>query len=304
MIFTFWEPRGAVVPYIALCMKTWPRAFAGREVVVLDHARVREYLDEPPYDMDLLRRLPLPIQKDAITVAVLRRHGGVFLDADTLAVGDVAPLVDALTRTEVVMIAMHMAVVAARPGARLLDLWYAGIEEKLAALRDGGAVSPVPWDFTGNSVLLRSMDALVATHEDKPLPLAVADHAVDWLAARGMSAGRGAATRRVAELVVRKRRALYFRTIYRPYLTMLDRDAQGFMPELLNAAAGAGETAARYRRYWFESDAGVETALRPGQALIGLHHSWTPPWYTRLSEAEVLAHPCLLSRTLRHLLER
>ena len=107
---------------------------------------------------------------------------------------------------------------------------------------------------------------------------------------------------RLANVVVRKRRALYFRTLYRRYLTMLDRNAQGFMPELLNDAARGGDTAARYRRYWFESDAAVETALRPGQALIGLHHSWTPEWYTRLSEAEVLAHPCLLSRTLGRLL--
>ena len=293
-----------MIPYIALCLKTWARAFGGREVVVLDHARVVDELGEAPYDMDVLRRLPLPIQKDAIMVAVLRRRGGLFLDADTLAVGDVAPLVDALAHTEVVMIAMHMAVVAARPGARLLDLWYAAIREKLAALRAGAAAPPVPWDFAGNSVLIPSMDAIVATHEAKPLPLAVADRAVDWLTARGTSAGRGAVMTRVAALVVRKRRALYFRTIYRPYLTMLDRDAQGFMPELLNAAAGDGEIAARYRHYWFESDAGVETALRPGQTLIGLHHSWTPGWYTRLSEAEVLAHPCLLSRTLRHLLDR
>jgi len=37
-IFTFREPPAAIVPYVALCMKTWERPFAGHRVVVLDHA--------------------------------------------------------------------------------------------------------------------------------------------------------------------------------------------------------------------------------------------------------------------------
>jgi hypothetical protein len=35
---------------------------------------------------------------------------------------------------------------------------------------------------------------------------------------------------------------------------------------------------------------------------VGLHNSWTPHWYSSLSEDEVLAHDCLLSRTLREAL--
>ena len=83
----------------------------------------------------------------------------------------------------------------------------------------------------------------------------------------------------------------------------LDRYGFGFMPELLYYAAQTCEPGLKYQQYWFKSDAAVDTALLPRQVLIGLHNSWTPVWYQRLSEAEVLAHPCLLSRTLKHLLE-
>jgi hypothetical protein len=36
--------------------------------------------------------------------------------------------------------------------------------------------------------------------------------------------------------------------------------------------------------------------------VIGLHNSWTPKWYKRLSEKEVLAQDCLLSKTIKHIL--
>jgi hypothetical protein len=97
---------------------------------------------------------------------------------------------------------------------------------------------------------------------------------------------------------------LYFKTIYRRHLTMLDRKAHGFMPELLHYRHEAPDVIEKYRRYWFQSGASLDTALLPNQTLIGLHNSWTPEWYKQLSEAEVLEHSCLLSRTLSHLLGR
>jgi len=301
-VFTFWEPRGAIIPYVRLCMKTWGIAFKGHDVVVLDYSSLSDYLGEAPYDMEAFRRLTLPIQKDAIMVAVLRKNGGVFIDADTLAVRDIAPLVDTLSHTEVVMFSMHMAVVAARPNARLLNGWYAGIREKLVTLAREKD-SPVPWDFAGNSVLTATMEAIVDTHENKPFPIAVADRAVDWLKTSSAPDRAGAALSPLMNAVVRRRRALYFRSMYRKYLTMLDRDAHGFIPEELYYRDAVLDSREKYRRYWFQSDAGLDTVLLPNQTLIGLHHAWTPEWYKQLSEAEVLAHPCLLSRTLRHLLQ-
>jgi len=302
-VFTFWEPRDAVIPYVGLCMKTWEAAFKACDVVVLDHSNTPDYLGDAPYDMGILKRLTLSIQKDAIMVAVLRKHGGVFLDADTLAVGDIAPLVNSLSQTEVVMFGMHMAVLAARPDARLLNRWYAGIQEKLATLaRENYPRAAVPWDFAGNSVLSSTMEAIIDTHEDKPFPIAFADRAVEWLKTQRAPDRSRIPFARLTNAVVWRRRMFYFKTIYRRYLTMLDPKAHGFMPELLHYGHEVPDAIEKYRRYWFQSGAGLDTALLPNQTLIGLHNSWTPEWYKQLSEAEVLAHPCLLSRTLSHLL--
>jgi hypothetical protein len=90
--------------------------------------------------IETLRRLPLPMQKDAVMVAVLHRHGGLFLDVDTLAVADVAPLLALLERRETISFHMHLACIAARPGARLLGYWLGQIRKRLAVVRrrDGG----------------------------------------------------------------------------------------------------------------------------------------------------------------------
>jgi hypothetical protein len=302
-IFAFWEPRGAVLPYIGLCMQTWPTAFKGHEVVVLDYSTLPQYLGDAPYPMAALRQLSLPIQKDAIMVATLLKHGGVFIDADTLAVGDITPLVDRLRDTEVVMFGSHMAAVAARANARVLDRWYAGIHDKIAAL--GSTSNPpgdVPWDFAGKSVLTAAIEGVIGTRADEAVASAVAEAAVRWLERQASTRGRRLA--RLANTVAARWRAVRFRAVGRPYLTTLDRTAHAFVPELLYYGETGRDVVEVYRRYWFESDAGVDTALRHGQTLIALHNSWTPQWYRELSEEAVLAHPCLLSRTLNRLLSR
>jgi hypothetical protein len=127
--------------------------------------------------------------------------------------------------------------------------------------------------------------------------------AVRWLE-RHVASTPGSWLARLANVLVSRWRAVRFRTACRPYLTTLDRKAHAFLPELLYYRETAPDPVEIYRRYWFESDGAVDTALRRGQALIALHNSWTPQWYRELSEEAVLAHPCLLSRTLKRLLCR
>ena len=132
-IFTFWEPSDRLTPYLALCKETWEVHLSAYNVVVLDYANLHEYVDPAVFDLDSLRRFPLPSQKDAVMAAVLKEHGGVFMDMDTIAVGDIGPVVELLERSEVVMFLTHLAFMAARPNARLLGLMYEGIRDKLAA---------------------------------------------------------------------------------------------------------------------------------------------------------------------------
>ena len=285
-------------------METWKRALRQYDVVVLEYQNLPHYFEEGALDLETLRRLPLPMQKDAVMVAVLHRHGGIFLDVDTLAVADVAPLLAFLERSETISFHMHLACIAARPGAHLLHYWLGQIRKRLAAVRQlDGEPPDVPWSYLGNDCLYAAMDDVIAAQDGTPWPLAAAERAIGLGRPEIPGAGRRSLRARLLNGLLWRRRGLYFRTIHRNHYTMLERNRFAFMPELLGQPRKA-DAAVLYRRFWFESSAGVDAAVREGQMLIGLHNSFTPDWYKQLSEAGVLAHPCLLSRTLKHLLDR
>ena len=303
-IYAFWEPRGALVPYLALCMKTWERALHAHDIVLLNYENLGRYLEDGALDLETLRRLPLSMQKDAVMVAVLHRRGGLFLDVDTLAVADIAPLLAFLEQSEAVSFNMHLACIGARAGARLLDLWLGHIRRRLAAVRRVDGPPHVPWSYLGNDCLYTAMDDIVDAHEDSPYPLAAIERWIGLGRPEVPVGGRRSPGARLLNGLLWRRRVLYFRTIHRKRLTMLDRSRFAFIPEGFGRPRDPCPQDVRYRRFWFESSAGVDAVVREGQLLIALYNSFTPDWYKRLSEAEVLAHPCLLSRTLRRLLDR
>ena len=59
----------------------------------------------------------------------------------------------------------------------------------------------------------------------------------------------------------------------------------------------------QYLKYWFESDLDLNAVRDVNPILVGLHNSWTPSWYKKLSQDQVLQNHCLLSRTLCGILD-
>jgi Capsular polysaccharide synthesis protein len=296
-IFCFWEPQGAMTPYLKLCMRTWELNVPDYEIVLLNYSNLHRYIPEGAYDMRALRKLDLMLQKDAIMVAVLRQHGGIFMDVDTIVTRDIAPIVRKLAHTEAVMFDVHMAFLAARPNSRLLTRWMKTVQERLVRLNQDDPSAP-GWKYVGNSALADIMTDMISA---SPI-----GRAYDGIVKTQTSWPRWAraAWRRSAERIWARRKGVFFRTIYRNYLTMLDRKKYGFIAE----AAFYGRTRMtpreQYVKFWFEEKLGVENVFSGKQRVIGLHHSWTPDWYKALSEEEVLAHGCLLSRTLKRFLKR
>jgi len=200
--------------------------------------------------------------------------------------------------------------VAARPGARVLTLWIKGIQERLARVADGRvAADGVRWDYVGNSVLTEVLEGMIdRLGFDRITGIWLMDRCIQTgqrlLQGKGQQAERLAWTlRQASRTLIAKRRGLVFRTIYRKYLWMLRRNRYGYIPEALRIKGKWLRPENQYEKFWFESGRDVAEAFHPNQMLIGLHHSWTPEWYKALSEAEVLENPCLLSKTLRQLLD-
>ncbi len=102
-------------------------------------------------------------QSDVVSLAVLSKLGGLFIDAGTIVTGDITPIIEA-SRPGVLHAfgfperrAIHLAVMwCIGSNNPVLTAWYNAICEKMKAL------PPVRgWDYVGNSIfgeLLKSSD--------------------------------------------------------------------------------------------------------------------------------------------------
>lgn len=247
-IFTFWEPKDSMPAYLRLCLDTWKKNAPEFEVTTLDHSNIESYLHRARYPMDRLLKLPLQIQKDAIEAAVLHQNGGIFMDVDTIVLNDFKSVLKKLQSSEIVLFSNHLAFMAAKPGAKLLEVWVDEIREKLQNTGPD-KLTHAEWDFVGNSI---TNSLFEERSEDLVLKLPKNDHA--------------------------------------------------FTPEILHFL-NSGTADEQYLNFWFERHA-QEAPFYRNQFLIALHNSWTPNWYKQLSEDEVLADDCLLSKTLKNVVNQ
>ena len=300
-----------VTPYLQLCRQTWDRSLGGAEIVTLDLSNVEEHIGAGTLDLDALSRVSKPIQKDAAMVAVLHRHGGLFLDMDTLLAGDLTSMVRWLQRTGLVSFGGHLGAIAARPGTELLSRWLANVQANLRRVASG-EVDPtaVRWDYLGNAPLNDALREFRNRSFPRSLVLrgggagtprtTQSDAATRAHPAEGAAASPWA-TVRLKDLARRIDRVLS-RPAMAPHLKLLDR--RGFIAELGTGGKEGLDPMSLYRGFWFECGGTVADVFRPGVDAVALHNSWTPDWYRGLTREEVLAHGCLLSRSLAYLLSR
>lgn len=165
-LFTFWEPKEKMPAYIRLCMQTWKKFLPECEVVLLDYSNLEEWLGKDVYDEILFRDFSLPKQADAIRCALLKKYGGLWLDADTILT---SPQVKdyLMIDSELVMISKHLAFIKANNNSKIIADWYNQIQYNLKFYKDvkyqNNAVQKIlhprryrrveNWDYLGNYIL-------------------------------------------------------------------------------------------------------------------------------------------------------
>lgn len=303
-IFTYWEPAGEMSPYLQLCLRTWERHLPGPRIVVLDRERALGMLDDGAFDGETLRSLSPAMQKDVLMVAVLERHGGVFMDVDTLVFRDLAPLLEPLRRSGAVMLGMHMAFLAALPDSRLLAVWRSEVQDRLHRLAVAGTPPDgLPWDHLGNAALRSALDRLAGEVGAAPPITARLLGVAERIAAAAPRSGPGAsAMRRLGGAAERRRLQRIVRGPLRDHLTILDARTTGFIAEAAHLRSPRIPARRAYERFWFEDDLPVTAVTALDPVIVGLHNSWTPSTFAALGGDDVLGGTSLLSRTLRHLL--
>ncbi len=128
-VWTYWEdpPRRARPAYLDLCLETIERHAPPSPLRVLSRGDARTWL--PDLDLERWEALPAPnFRSDYVRSRVLQRHGGIWIDIDTVALAPLGTLLDELDETGMVCFGRELGrffggLCAASPGAAFVDAW-------------------------------------------------------------------------------------------------------------------------------------------------------------------------------------
>lgn len=153
-IFAFWESPNNIMPaYLELCKITWQMNIPNVEINILNYSNLHLYIDGI-YDLQLLKKIPLAMQSDIISAAVLEKFGGIFIDLDCIITENIFEYFSQLPEDKLIGFGypnkgIHLAVLyAKKPNNRVLSKWRECAQEKLKNLPD-----KYNWDFFGNSII-------------------------------------------------------------------------------------------------------------------------------------------------------
>ena len=267
-IWTFWEPKTALPGYIQLCLKTWQKGLPNSEVIVLDYENLGEYFTSEEQNAAVLKTMTLPMQSDCIRCAILKKYGGIWLDADSIFTKS---LDSRFTQADVTMVARIREgkifnygafICALRPEAKFLCDWYKELVVRVAKARKYRD-SILYYLFKHRAWRqMRRWNYCVNAIID---PLAAGADAKDY--------------------------------VYLPQETV-----NALPEERLMTSEGDAEFWQVYQDFWFRPGDPAE-ALKDNAGLIMLHNSWTPSEYRAMSAADFLKTPTRLAALLRQLLE-
>ena len=158
-IFTFWEPIKKIPGYILLCIKTWKKFLPEYDIQFLDYKRVINLLGNDTFSKIIYKYLSLPIQADAIRVALLKKFGGIWMDPDTIITNR-----EFLTNLENYELAMvgennmqHIGFIFASNNSKIMNDWLNEIIRRIRSLRQFDNThkrrKKVIWSFLGNGII-------------------------------------------------------------------------------------------------------------------------------------------------------
>jgi len=123
-------------PWIGLCLDTMRRNIPGVEI--LTRRQWREMYDYRDVPADKLAKQLPNLRSDFIRAWLLKTYGGIWTDADCIAFRDVRPIWQHLDDADFVAYRIGpprrmqcSALIASRPGGKLIEAYYAAMVAKL-----------------------------------------------------------------------------------------------------------------------------------------------------------------------------
>jgi len=264
-IFTFWEPKNSLPAYLKLCLRTWEKFLPEYEVIVLDYSNLFEYIEKDTFSEYFFKNFSFPKQSDAIRCAVLKLHGGIWMDIDTIITSDkINNLIK--TDSDFTTVGEHIAFVKAKKESEILGNWFNNVQKNIASheefyknynksflnkfFKSKERKFFERWDYLGNFALGR----LYKTENTKK----------------------------------------YFQ---------IDKTKEKILPELVWAEENNIKKKCKkiYLDFYFNNDFS-DYILKDNGGIICLHNSWTPLKYKKHKEEEFLKFNNTLSNIFKKIL--
>ena len=158
-IFTFWEPKENLPAYLKLCMNTWKKNIPNAEIILLDKQSIADFIDLDFYGPELFSgKFSLPMIADALRALLLYKHGGLWLDCDTIITSPkFVDLIDLKKNDKESYDCSFfgneqsrntsISVIYAQKGAELFERWTNKCKDNIKNYKNIGANQ---WSYLGN----------------------------------------------------------------------------------------------------------------------------------------------------------
>ena len=264
IIFTFWEPRKHIPGYLKLCMKTWKKYLPGYNIKILDYEIVKGYLGEHLYKSIICEKMEMKVQADAIRDAMLKKYGGLWMDADNIILN--GEFIKNLENNELVMFgdekykSQDIGFIYASTNSSILEQWFKEIIKNVEYYRhiisnknkysDYIIQRVTNWSYLGNGII------------DK--------------------------------LIINATKKQFFR---------IDKNIINTYPERNIFKNSNLSYPKKYCQFYFKKR-DFRGIFNSTKDIILLHNSWTPRKYKCMSEKEFLEKDILLSKLLSFIINR
>ena len=161
-IWTFWEPRDKMPAYLQLCMKTWEKFLPNAKINLLDYSNIENFIDVNEYDESLFSgQYRIDQIADALRALLLEKHGGIWLDVDTIILNRAAQkyfTADGMGGGQEALFfgrpkerGVHLAFIKVKPHSRIMKYWIECVKDRL----EDGAPPPSKrfFRYLGNGII-------------------------------------------------------------------------------------------------------------------------------------------------------
>jgi hypothetical protein len=250
-------------------MRTWAKFLPDYKVVTCNYSNLGDYLDKETIYEVLCKKMTLPQQADCVRSALLKTHGGIWLDTDTIITS--ADCFKWMKKSEVVMIGRYDApsrlhvgfIYTSKPNTHFMNAWYSALPSRIRKYRIFYWSVFLRWVFRKKWREMKEWDYC-------------ANAIIDPI----------------------------WKNFSHDEFRFIDRDEIGALPECLTNLNDGNTTLFRlYRDLYLQKGNAKIQVLDKTKGIVLLHNSWMPKHYRNMTAGEFLRQDILLAQLLRTILK-